>query len=145
MRPPIDGSASGAQSQRPTISIVTPAFNEARNLPILHERLFAALEAVGVDWEWIVVDDHSRDDTFAAIELLASRDPRVRGLRLARNSGSHVAISCGLHHAAGDAAALLAADHEDPPEVLTRMLDRWRQGAQVVWAVRRRLKLSEIA
>jgi dolichol-phosphate mannosyltransferase len=84
------------------------------------------------------VDDHSRDDTFAVIGQLAAVDPRVRGVRLARNSGSHVAITCGLHHAAGDAAALVVADLQDPPELLGQMLERWRSGAQVVWAVRRR-------
>ena len=84
------------------------------------------------------MDVHSRDDTFAVIEQLAAVDPRVRGIRLARNSGSHVAITCGLHHAAGDAAALVVADLQDPPELLGEMLERWRNGAQVVWAVRRR-------
>jgi dolichol-phosphate mannosyltransferase len=71
------------------------------------------------------------------VRELAAADARVRGLRLARNSGSHVAIACGLHHVTGDAAALLAADLQDPPEVLAPMADRWRAGAQVVWAVRR--------
>jgi len=91
-----------------------------------------------VDWEWIVVDDHSRDDTFAVLQRLAALDPRIRGIRLARNSGSHIAITCGLHHAGGDAAALVVSDLQDPPELLVQMLDRWRNGAQVVWAVRRR-------
>jgi dolichol-phosphate mannosyltransferase len=91
----------------------------------------------GVDWEWLVVDDHSSDGTFALVEKLALRDPRVRGLRLSRNSGSHVAISCGLHHVDGDAAVMIAADLQDPPEILRLMLERWRHGAQVVWAVRR--------
>jgi polyisoprenyl-phosphate glycosyltransferase len=85
------------------------------------------------------VDDHSRDGTFAVTEELALRDVRVRGVRLSRNSGSHVAITCGLHQATGDAAAMMAADLQDPPETLGAMLDRWRQGAQVVWAVRRTL------
>src|SRR5258706_1887196 len=92
---------------------------------------------IGGEWEWIIVDDHSRDDTFAVIESLALRDARVRGFRLARNSGSHVAITCGLHHVDGDAAVMMAADLQDPPETLTAMLDKWRHGAQVVWAVRR--------
>lgn len=120
-----------------TLSIVTPAFNEASNLPMLYDRLAAALADQGVEWEWIIVDDHSRDRTFAVVEDLARRDGRIRGLRLARNSGSHLAIACGLHHASGDAAALLAADLQDPPEMLGDMLARWRDGAQVVWAVRR--------
>jgi len=119
------------------ISIVTPAFNESANLPALYERLAAAMAAQAIEWEWVIVDDHSRDDTFAVIQQLAAADARVRGLRLARNSGSHLAIMCALHHAAGDAAALLAADLQDPPEFLAQMIERWRAGAQVVWAVRR--------
>jgi dolichol-phosphate mannosyltransferase len=119
------------------ISIVTPAFNEAANLPALYERLVAAMRDVGGDWEWIVVDDHSRDETFAVIEALALRDARVRGFRLSRNSGSHVAITCGLHQVDADAAVMMAADLQDPPETLASMVARWRQGAQVVWATRR--------
>src|SRR5687768_10429040 len=119
------------------LSIVTPAFNEAPNLEALHARLVRFFERADGDWEWIVVDDHSRDDTFGVIERLSLLDSRVRGLRLARNSGSHVAITCGLHHAGGDAAVVMAADLQDPPETLAAMLERWRAGAQIVWAVRR--------
>lgn len=119
------------------LSIITPAFNEADNLGPMHERLAAALAAQGVDWEWIIVDDHSGDSTFEVTRALAARDARVRGLRLARNAGSHTAIACGLHHVAGDAAVVLAADLQDPPETLAALLERWRGGAQVVWAVRR--------
>lgn len=119
------------------ISIVTPAFNESTNLRALYDRLAAAMAAQAIDWEWVIVDDHSRDDTFTVIQQLAAADARVRGLRLARNSGSHLAIMCALHHVAGDAAALLAADLQDPPEFMAQMLERWRAGAQVVWAVRR--------
>jgi polyisoprenyl-phosphate glycosyltransferase len=119
------------------LSIVMPAFNEAESLEAAYERLLAALAAVGVDWEWIVVDDHSTDATFQVLERIALRDGRVRALRLARNSGSHVAITCGLHHAGGDAAVVMAADLQDPPETLAAMLERWRAGAQIVWAVRR--------
>ena len=114
---------------------MTPAFNERSNLPALHERLAASLKHL--EWEWIVVDDHSGDDTFSVVERLAAGDPRIRGIRLARNSGSHVAITCGLHHATGDAAALVVSDLQDPPELLAEMIARWRGGAQVVWAVRR--------
>jgi polyisoprenyl-phosphate glycosyltransferase len=119
------------------ISIVTPAFNEAANLPTLYDRLVAVMREVGGDWEWIVVDDHSRDDTFTVIEALALRDARVRGFRLSRNAGSHVAITCGLHQVDSDAAVMMAADLQDPPETLATMVGRWRQGAQVVWATRR--------
>jgi dolichol-phosphate mannosyltransferase len=119
------------------LSIVTPAFNEAANLEALHARLVRFFEQAGGDWEWIVVDDHSRDDTFGVIERLALVDGRVRGLRLARNSGAHVAITCGLHHAQGDAAVMMAADLQDPPETIEAMIAAWRGGAQIVWAARR--------
>jgi len=119
------------------LSVVTPAFNEAENLPALYTRVAAAMATLGVDWEWLIVDDHSRDDTFGVIAALARQDGRVRGIRLARNSGSHVAITCALHHAAGDAAVMMAADLQDPPETIRAMLEQWRNGAHIVWAVRR--------
>ena len=119
------------------ISVVTPAFNETANLGRLYERLAAVMSAAGTDWQWIVVDDHSADETFEVTRALAARDPRVVGIRLARNSGSHAAITCGLHHATGDAAIMLAADLQDPPETIASMIARWRAGAQIVWAIRR--------
>ncbi len=119
------------------LSIITPAFNEVENLDAMYARLSAAAAGAGLEWEWVVVDDHSRDATFEVTQALALRDPRVRGLRLARNSGSHTAIACGLHHVTGDAAVVMAADLQDPPETLGAMLAAWRAGSQVVWAVRR--------
>ena len=123
----------------PLLSVVTPAWNEARNLPVLYEQLQEVLAAAGLSWEWIVVDDHSRDATFDVVRELSARDPRVRGVRLARNGGSHLAIVCGLDDAQGDAAVVLAADLQDPPHTLPAMLERWRAGAQVVWAARRQV------
>jgi dolichol-phosphate mannosyltransferase len=120
------------------LSIITPAFNEGSNLEAMRARLTAVLAGtVGDDWEWVIVDDHSADGTFEAVSRLAQADGRIRGLRLSRNSGSHVAITCGLHHVQGDAAVMLAGDLQDPPELLHALLDRWRAGAQVVWATRR--------
>lgn len=119
------------------LSLITPAFNEAANLPVLHARIVQTMAGLGEAWEWLIVDDHSRDETFAVIQRIAAADGRVRGLRFARNSGSHAAIACGLHEVAGDAAVMIAADLQDPPETLAAMLERWRAGAQVVWAVRR--------
>lgn len=122
---------------KPRLSIVTPAFNEAANLPELHRRLVAALDGCNLSWEWIAVDDHSEDETFTVLTALARQDPRVRGVRLARNSGSHSALFCGLAEARGEAAVVLAADLQDPPEIVPELLARWRGGAQVVWAARR--------
>ena len=87
---------------------MTPAFNERSNLPALHQRLSESLKHL--EWEWVIVDDHSTDDTFAVIERLVAGDPRVRGFRLARNSGSHIAITCGLQQSRGHAAALVVSD-----------------------------------
>ncbi len=130
-----EGRDGGTRSMV-SISIVTPAYNEAKNLPLIHDAFKAALD--GTAWEWIVVDDHSSDDTFEVVQGLARRDERVRGVRLARNFGSHMAISCGLHAARGQSAAVMAADLQDPPDTLMAMLQMWSEGAQVVWAVRER-------
>jgi dolichol-phosphate mannosyltransferase len=121
----------------PLVSLVTPALNEADNLPVLYEAFASVLETHDLDWEWTIVDDHSTDATPAVVDRLAATDKRVRGIRLSRNSGSHAAITCGLHHARGDCAIVVAADLQDPPEIVPALLERWRAGAQVVWAVRR--------
>jgi len=105
------------------LSILTPAFNESANLERLHARLADSLGAIGLDWEWVIVDDHSRDDTFAVIDRLARADRRVRGVRLSRNSGSHVAITCGLHRVRGDAAVMATWD----PELRDRRSSRGRR------------------
>lgn len=128
----------GAPHGLPLVSVVTPAYNEADNLPVLYERLSQVLNALDVDWEWIVVDDHSDDETFAAVAGIVRHDPRVHAIRLARNFGSQTAETCGLHHAKGDCAVIMAADLQDPPETLPSLLAEWQRGAQVVWAGRAR-------
>jgi glycosyltransferase involved in cell wall biosynthesis len=123
-------------SRRSLLSVVTPAYNEAQNLPLLYERLCQVLDELDIDWEWIIVDDHSPDSTFPVVADIARQDRRVRAFRFARNYGSHTGIVCGLDHAGGDCVVVLAADLQDPPEVIPELLEKWRDGAQVVWAVR---------
>jgi len=123
---------------RPLLSVVTPAYNEADNLPRLYERLSQTLDPLDLDWEWVIVDDHSSDKTCAVIEDLVTQNECVLGFRFARNHGAHTAITCGIHHAKGDCAVVMAADLQDPPETLPALLDKWQAGAQVVWAVRAR-------
>lgn len=118
------------------LSIVTPAYNESENLPLLYRRLQDVLSSLNIEWEWIVVDDHSRDQTFEVIKQIAAQDSRVRGVRFARNFGSHTAILCGLENAKGDCAVVMAADLQDPPETLSLLMEKWYGGAQVVWAIR---------
>lgn len=117
--------------------IVTPAHNEAHNLVELHGRIAAALGATG--WCWLVVDDCSDDDTFAMAGAVARGDKRVACVRLAAQAGTHAAIFAGLRLAAARgfaAAAVLAADLEDPPEALPDLIAAWRRGAEVVFAAR---------
>ena len=128
------------------ISLITPAFNEAQNLPRLYGRICAALDPLAdVAWEWIVVDDHSADDTFPVVAEIATRDPRVRGMRLSRNAGSHIALRLGLSKMNGDCAVALVGDLQDPPEIIAEMLEVWRGGTQVVWAVRESRKGEDAA
>ena len=118
------------------LSVVTPAYREARNLPVMYERLKAVCDGLDIEWEWVVVDDHSPDDTFGIIHDLSERDGRVRGMRLSRNFGSHAAISCGMSASLGDAVVIMAGDLQDPPETIPDLLQKWHEGAQTVWAVR---------
>jgi glycosyltransferase involved in cell wall biosynthesis len=128
--------SSHAGRPGPMLSVIVPCFNEELNLPFLYERLRKVLDPQGLEWELIAVDDHSRDCTFQIASGLVSQDARVRALRLARNVGSHISLMCGLDHAAGRVAVMIAADMQDPPEIVLELLERWRGGDQVVWAVR---------
>jgi dolichol-phosphate mannosyltransferase len=116
------------------LSIVSPCFNERRCLRPLYDNIVLALDGTAIEWEWILVDDHSSDGSFDEITKLTQIDPRVGGIRLARNAGSHVAMFCGLDYASGDCAAVLMADLQDPPSVLVELLEKWRGGYKVVWA-----------
>lgn len=140
-----DREGDAAQRRRPLFSVITAAYNERQNLPLLYERLKTVLDGLDLDWEWIVVDDHSADHTFETLCGLAAADARVRGIRFARNFGSHVASTCGLHHARGDCAVVMAADMQDPPETLPTLLKQWDGGAQVVWAVRSRREGEKVS
>ena len=120
----------------PTISVVTAFYNELQNLPLFRERVTAMFDALQVHGEIVLVDDQSSDGSDAVAKQWASEDPRVKYVRLSRNSGSHAAFSAGLAYCTGDCAVLLAADLQDPPETVRELFDRWRDGSDVVWAVR---------
>ncbi len=125
------------KSSRPIkVSVVTPAFNEAQNLPLLYRRLKKSLDQLRLSWEWIVVDDHSEDETYRVMESIARNDKRVKVLRFERNSGSHLALACALREAKGACAVGMAADLQDPPETIGELYGKWKDGAKVVWAVR---------
>jgi len=119
------------------MSIIIPAYNEESNVPILRARLTALFDSTAeYEFELIVVDDHSADATFDLLKAWAEADPRVRVIRLSRNFGSHAAFHAGLAECTGDAATFLAADLQDPPELVLDLAKHWQGGSDVVWAVR---------
>jgi dolichol-phosphate mannosyltransferase len=119
------------------VSIVVPVYHNEASLASLHGRL--AQVAAGVpnsEWEFLFVDDGSRDNSFGVLKGLAGQDARVKILRLVRNFGSNAAIMAGLTYAKGDCTAIIAADLQDPPELIGDMVARWCAGAKVVLAAR---------
>lgn len=124
-------------SVKPVVSLVVPCYNEAAGLASFWARASDALDALGVPAEAVFVDDGSRDATFAVLSALAARDARVRIVALSRNFGKEVALAAGLDHAAGDAVVPIDADLQHPPELLHELVARWREGCDVVIALRR--------
>lgn len=124
-------------SATPTISIVAPCYNEEGNLHILHQRISEVMGDSGESWELVLVNDGSRDQTGPIMQELFQADPEhVRVVQFARNFGHQIAVTAGMDYAAGDAVVLIDADLQDPPEVILEMLQKWREGYEVVYAVR---------
>jgi len=121
----------------PELSVVVPVFNEEENIPELYRRLLAVLPGCVASFEILFVDDGSRDNSWTLVTKLAAQDGRVRGLRFSRNFGHQMAFAAGLEHAQGDAVVIMDADLQDPPEVIPDLVGRWREGWEVVYAVRR--------
>jgi len=123
-----------------TVSVVVPVYNEEATLDALVARLEQALEGASIDYEVIFVNDGSRDHTADMLRRHHTRNPRLKCIMLSRNFGHQVAVTCGLDHAQGDAVIVMDGDLQDPPEVLPGLIARWRDGFDVVFAVRRRRK-----
>ena len=125
------------QNPQPNLSIVLPIFNEEAVIPVLIGRLRSFVERLTpLAVEIILVDDHSADRSPELLKEVCAGDPSFRYARLAKNSGSHIAILAGLARSRGACAVFMAADLQDPPELILQMLDLWRAGNHVVWAVR---------
>lgn len=116
------------------LSVVAPVLDEAGLLERFYDRVRSALD--GVPFELVLVDDGSTDGTGEILERLAAVDPRVKALRLSRNFGHQAALTAGLDHASGDAVVMMDSDLQDPPELIPDLIERWRAGAEVVYAVR---------
>jgi len=118
------------------ISIVAPVFDEEDVLQEFYERVTKVMAGVGEPYEFVFVDDGSRDGSFKLLRDFATNDGNVRVVSLSRNFGHQLAITAGLDRAQGDAVIVIDADLQDPPEVIPAMLEQWRAGIKVVYGVR---------
>ena len=122
---------------KPLVAIVVPVFNEHDNLRQFYGAVNEVMQSLAdYDWEFVFVDDGSRDRSFQIIEELRALDRRVTALRFPRNFGSHVAIAAGIDYCRGGAAVIMAADLQDPPALIREFVARWREGHDVVWGAR---------
>ncbi len=129
-------TGKGSDVQRPLISVVAPVFNEIESLEAFYQRVREVMRSSGESWELVLVDDGSHDGSTDLIRRLAAEDPHVRPVIFARNFGHQIAVTAGLDYSRGQAVAIIDADLQDPPEVILELLNKWREGYQVVYAVR---------
>src|SRR5205085_5597296 len=127
---------SSRVTERPRYSFVVPVFNEEETLPELERRVTAVIDGLDGPAEVILVDDGSVERTAELAADLNRRDPRFKLLRFTRNFGHQMAITAGLDHAQGDAVVIMDGDLQDPPEVVPELIARWREGYEVVYAIR---------
>ena len=133
------GDRSTAVDPTVLVSVVVPAFNEEENLDSLAQRLAPVLDSLG-SGEVVIVDDGSADATWSEIVRLANADTRVRGVRLSRNFRHQAALSAGMAVARGRTVCFMDADLQDPPELMVQLIEKWREGYEVVYAIRRTRK-----
>jgi dolichol-phosphate mannosyltransferase len=120
----------------PVLSIVAPIYNEADNLSELYRRVCEVMDSTGESWELLLVNDGSTDASAEFIQQLASQDGRVRPIIFARNFGHQIAVTAGLDYSRGQAVVIIDADLQDPPEVILDLITKWREGFEVVYAIR---------
>jgi len=123
-------------NQPASLTVVIAAFNEEAALPALHPRISAVLDSLGLDCRVLYVDDGSSDGTWPILQSLALGDARVSLLRLSRNFGKELALTAGLDLVDTDAALVLDADGQDPPELIPAFVEKWREGFDVVYGTR---------
>ncbi len=124
------------RTMNPVFSVIAPVFNEIESLPVMYDRVREIMDSTGETWELVLVDDGSRDGSTEAIRQMALRDPRVRPVIFARNFGHQIAVTAGLDYSRGQAVVIIDADLQDPPEVILEMIEKWKEGYQVVYGIR---------
>lgn len=120
----------------PVFSVIAPIFNEKESLPEFYRRVVEVMDRTEESWELVLIDDGSRDGSTDMIRELAQKDKRVKAVIFARNFGHQIAVTAGLDHSSGQAIAIIDADLQDPPEVILELINKWREGYEVVFAVR---------
>ncbi len=127
------------------ISLIIPVYNEVENLKPLYIRLVSVIEKIDEEsFEFIFIDDCSTDSTSVILQEIAQRDERVEIIRFSRNCGSHAAVSAGLQFCRGDAIVTIAADLQDPPEIIPDLIAKWKKGFRTVWGVCKQRKGERI-
>ncbi len=121
---------------KPVFSIVAPVFNEICCLDVLYQRVIEVMDKADGEWELVLVDDGSTDGSTEKIRELAGIDERIRPVIFARNFGHQIAVTAGLDYSRGDAVVIIDADLQDPPEVILELIQKWREGYEVVYAQR---------
>ena len=122
---------------KPAYSIVAPVFNERECLDVLYSRVSEVMDRSGDLWELVLVDDGSTDGSSEIMKRYSEKDPRVRCVFFARNFGHQIAVTAGMDNALGDAVVVIDSDLQDPPEVILKLIEKWKEGYEVVYAVRK--------
>jgi dolichol-phosphate mannosyltransferase len=117
-------------------TIILPVFNEQDNLLKLHQRLTGTIDSITTDYEMIFIDDCSNDNSYEMLKVLNEQDLRVKIIKFTKNCGHQIAITCGLDFAEGDAAIIMDADLQDPPEAIPKFIEKHEQGYEIVYAIR---------
>ncbi len=125
-------------TEKPTFTIIAPIYNEVENIPVLYTRICEVMDQTGQPWEMVMVNDGSSDGSAEKLNALEATDDRIRVVHFARNFGHQIAVTAGLDYSRGDAVVIIDADLQDPPEVILDLISKWKEGYEVVYAVRKK-------
>jgi dolichol-phosphate mannosyltransferase len=118
------------------LSVVLPSYNEEKNISLVYEELLRYIDVKKFNYEFLFVNDGSRDDTWEEIAKLTKKDPNVKGINFSRNFGHHAALEAGLIRAVGDAVIMMDADLQHPPSLIPTLIKKWQEGCDIVNTVR---------
>ena len=123
-------------NSKPTYTIIAPIYNEIDNIQDLYTRVCEVMDSTGESWEFVMIDDGSSDGSTDAILELKKKDDKIVPVIFARNFGHQIAVTAGLDYSQGKAVTIIDADLQDPPEVILALIEKWKEGYEVVYATR---------